>query len=91
MTTTDQEFEPSRQESLDGEWSARITVDPKICGGRPCIRGMRIRVSDIIELLADGVSFEKVLADFPYLQTDDLKAALRFAASAVDHRIIEAA
>lgn len=55
---------------------ARITVNPKQCGGRPCIRGMRIRVSDILDLLAVGLSFEQILEEMPDLEMDDLKAAL---------------
>ncbi len=59
---------------------ARITFNPAQCGGRPCIRGMRIRVSDILEMLAEGVSAENILADFPDLEPEDISAALRFAA-----------
>jgi uncharacterized protein (DUF433 family) len=62
----------------------RITFNPAQCGGRPCIRGMRIRVSDILEMLADGVSPETILADFPDLEPQDISAALRFAAKRVD-------
>lgn len=62
----------------------RITFNPAQCGGRPCIRGMRIRVSDILEMLADGVSSETILADFPDLEPEDISAALRFAAKRVD-------
>ncbi len=58
----------------------RITFNPAQCGGRPCIRGMRIRVSDILEMLAEGVAVETVLADFPSLEREDIAAALRFAA-----------
>jgi uncharacterized protein (DUF433 family) len=57
----------------------RITVNPSQCGGRPCIRGMRIRVSDVIDLLAVGLSREQVLVEFPDLQPGDVEAALRFA------------
>lgn len=63
---------------------ARITFNPAQCGGRPCIRGMRIRVSDILEMLADGVSAETILDDFPDLEPEDISAALRFAAKRVD-------
>lgn len=62
----------------------RITFNPGQCGGRPCIRGMRIRVSDILAMLADGVSTETILADFPDLEAEDIKACLRFAATRVD-------
>lgn len=62
----------------------RITSNPAICGGRPCIRGMRIRVSDVLEMLAAGVSQETVLADFPDLEADDIRACLLFAARRLD-------
>jgi len=68
----------SDQHQVPGE--ARITFNPAQCGGRPCIRGMRIRVSDILEMLAEGVSAETILADFPDLEPEDISAALRFAA-----------
>lgn len=58
----------------------RITSHPEVCGGRPCLRGMRIRVSDILEMLADGVTATEILADFPDLEPDDIKASLLFAA-----------
>ncbi|CAN5900813.1 DUF433 domain-containing protein [soil metagenome] len=63
----------------------RITVRPEQCGGRPCIRGMRIRVIDVLELLAAGESREQVLADFPYLEADDIAASLLYAARRLDH------
>jgi len=59
---------------------ARITVEPEKCGGRPCIRGLRIRVTDILGMLAAGVSHDEILRDFPYLEPDDIKAALAYAA-----------
>ena len=62
----------------------RITSDPEVCGGRPCIRGMRIRVSDILEMLASGVTSTEILADFPDLEADDIKACLKFAARRID-------
>ena len=62
----------------------RITSNPAICGGRPCIRGMRIRVSDVLEMLAAGASQETVLADFPDLEADDIRACLLFAARRLD-------
>lgn len=69
----------------------RITVDPAQCGGRPCIRGMRIRVSDILELLAAGESQERILADYPCLEPEDIKAALLYAARQFDHPVLKAA
>lgn len=62
----------------------RITFNPRQCGGRPCIRGMRIRVSDILDMLAEGVSEDQILIDFPDLERDDIKACLRFAAGRVN-------
>lgn len=58
----------------------RITSDPEICGGKPCIRGMRIRVTDILEMLAQGVSEAQILQDFPDLDQDDIRASLHYAA-----------
>ena len=62
----------------------RITVNPEQCGGRPCIRGMRIRVVDILDLFAAGLSAEQILEEMPDLERDDLKAALQYAARQVD-------
>jgi uncharacterized protein (DUF433 family) len=58
----------------------RITQTPGQCGGRPCIRGMRIRVSDILEMMSDNVTAEEILMDFPDLEPDDIQACLLFAA-----------
>lgn len=69
----------------------RITFNPNQCGGRPCIRGMRIRVKDILDLLAAGVSEAQILADFPYLEKEDIRAALTFVAAETDHPILVAA
>ena len=69
----------------------RISIDPEVCGGRPTIRGMRIRVQDIIELLASGASREEILDDYPYLENDDISAALQYAARYLNHTIIQAA
>ena len=59
---------------------SRITVEEGKCGGRPCIRGQRIRVSDVLELLAAGASYEEILADYPSLEREDILAALDYAA-----------
>jgi uncharacterized protein (DUF433 family) len=69
----------------------RISVDPEICGGRPCIRGTRVRVSDILDMIADGASPDEIVEGYPYLDKDDVAAALSYAARAVDHRIVQAA
>lgn len=66
----------------------RITIDPEICGGRPCIRGLRIRVKDVLDLLAAGASREEVLEDYPYLEAEDLVAVLQYAARQSDHRVL---
>lgn len=68
----------------------RITSDPQICGGRPIIRGMRIRVSDILDMLANGATRADILRDYPYLEDDDISAALDYAARASDHTLIQA-
>lgn len=62
----------------------RITIEPGKCGGKPCIRGMRIRVSDILEMLGDGVDIAEILADFPDLEREDILASLQFAARRSD-------
>lgn len=69
----------------------RITVDPEVCGGRPCIRGLRIRVMDILDMLADGASFEEILQDYPYLEPEDIRAALEYAARQADHPVVHVA
>jgi uncharacterized protein (DUF433 family) len=68
----------------------RITVDPEQCGGRPCIRGMRIRVTDVLDLFAAGLTGEQILDEMPDLEPDDLRAALHFAARWLDHPILVA-
>ena len=66
----------------------RISIDTGICGGRPHIRGTRVRVSDILDLFANGVSKSEILADYPYLCEEDMHAALAFGAAASNHRVI---
>jgi uncharacterized protein (DUF433 family) len=67
----------------------RITVDAGKCGGRPCIRGMRVRVTDILGMLAEGVSHDEILKDLPYLEAEDIKAALAYAARQADHAVLQ--
>ena len=69
----------------------RITMEAGKCGGRPCIRGMRIRVSDVLGMLAEGVSHAEILSDFPYLEEDDIRAALAYAARQTDHAVLQVA
>ena len=66
----------------------RITFIPGLCGGRPTIRGMRIRVSDILEMLAQGVPEAEILGDFPDLETEDIRECLHFAASRLDSALV---
>ena len=68
----------------------RITTNPEQCGGRPCIRGMRIRVIDVLDLFAAGLSASQILEEMPDLEMDDLKAALHYAARKLDHPVIAA-
>ena len=69
---------------------ARITINPAQCGGRPCIRGMRMRVKELLDLLAAGVSPETILLDYPYLEKEDIQAVLEFAAAQSDHVMLRA-
>jgi uncharacterized protein (DUF433 family) len=73
------------------KFAERITFNPNQCGGRPCIRGMRIRVKDVLDLLAANVPEREILADFPYLEADDIRACLEYAAQEMDHPILVAA
>ena len=68
----------------------RITVNPQQYGGRPCIRGMRMRVSDVLELLADGMSPDQIIREHPDLELEDIQACLRFASQRVSHPILAA-
>ena len=69
----------------------RITVNPKQCVGRPCIRGMRIRVKDVLDMLAAGVSQDEILKDYPYLEAADIQATLEFASANMDHPVLQTA
>jgi len=68
----------------------RITINPEQCGGRPCIRGMRIRVIDILDLYAAGLNAEQILDEMPDLEKEDLQAALQYAARRLDHPVLAA-
>lgn len=70
--------------------SERITVDPEQCGGRPCIRRLRIRVSDVLDLLANGLTPQQVLDELPDLELEDIRACLRFASRRLDHPVAAA-
>ncbi len=67
----------------------RITIETGKCGGRPCIRGLRIRVTDILELLSAGASFDEILKDYPFLEREDILAALDYAAYQTDHAVLQ--
>jgi len=67
----------------------RITFNPKQCGGRPCIRAMRIRVMDVLDLLASGVPEKEILEDYPDLQTEDIRACLKFASAQANHAVLQ--
>lgn len=69
---------------------ARITVDPAQCGGRPCVRGMRIRVGDVLDLFAAGLDAAQILDEMPDLEADDLKACLLYARRRIDHPLLAA-
>lgn len=69
---------------------SRITINPKQCGGRPCIRGMRIRVADVLDLFASGLNAEQILMEMPDLENEDLQAALQYAARKLNHPVLAA-
>ena len=69
----------------------RITVEPGKCGGRPCIRGTRFRVKDLLELLAAGASHEEILRDYAFLEPEDIQAALLYSARQADHVVLTGA
>jgi uncharacterized protein (DUF433 family) len=67
----------------------RITIEPGKCGGRPCIRGMRIRVTDVLQLLSAGAPYEEILEDYPDLEHDDILAAIEYAARQTDPVVLQ--
>lgn len=69
----------------------RITFNPKQCGGRPCIRGMRIRVVDVLDLLAAGVPENEILDDYPDLEAGDIRACLQYASAQANHSVLQPA
>lgn len=72
------------------DWRDRITHNPAQCGGRPCIRGMRIRVIDVLDLLAAGLSRQEILEELPDLESEDIDAAILYARSRLDHPVVAA-
>lgn len=71
--------------------NTRITSDPNVCGGKPCVRGLRIRVTDVLSLLAIGMSHQEVLDELPDLEEEDIKACLQYAIKQLNHPVIKAA
>lgn len=80
-----------QRRTSDDALLARISSDPRICGGRPCISGTRMRVVDIVEAIASGATAKELLRDFDYLSADDVAAALLYAARLADHRVVQTA
>lgn len=76
---------------VDPELLSRITIEPGKCGGRPCIRGKRLRVNDVLELLGAGATIEEILEDYAFLEREDVLAALQYAAHQTDHLILHVA
>jgi uncharacterized protein (DUF433 family) len=81
---------PLTEKSKLAALADRITVDPDQCGGRACVRGLRIRVTDVLDLLASGLSPDQVLEELPDLEGEDIFACLRFASRRLDHPIVAA-
>src|ERR1051326_5893893 len=73
---------------MSTELLKRITSNPRQCGGRPCIRGMRIRVKDVLDMLAGGATESEILQDYPYLEADDIRACLEYASMQIDHAVV---
>ena len=75
----------------NAELLQRITIEPGKCGGRPCIRGLRLRVADVLHLLSAGATFEEILADYPFLEREDILAAIEYAALQTEHIVLQSA
>jgi len=76
---------------MESELLKRITIEPGKCGGKPCIRGTRMRVRDVLELLAADAPVEEILRDYPQLERDDIRAAIAYAAQQTDHVVLKTA
>ncbi|MBV5305052.1 MAG: DUF433 domain-containing protein [Chlorobium sp.] len=72
------------------DWQKRITINPDQCGGRPCIRGLRIRVIDILDLMAAGLTSDEIIEELPDLEKGDILAALKYASQKLNHPVIAA-
>lgn len=93
MSAVRQIFQPLDQSKTPGtlpcmKHADRITFNPKQCGGRPCIRGMRIQVKDVLNLMAARVPEAEILADYPDLELEDIQACIEYAAAQVDHPVL---
>ena len=75
---------------MNSELLSRITIEPGKCGGRPCIRGFRLRVTDVLGLLSAGETHEQILADYEFLEPEDILACLEYAARQTDHVVLQA-
>lgn len=73
------------------KYANRITFDPEQCGGRPCIRNFRLRVTDVLQMLAGGATEQEIIEDFPFLESEDILACYEYAASQLDHSVVMAA
>ena len=73
------------------KFADRITFDPEQCGGRPCVRHYRIRVKDILDMLAGGASEQEILRDFAFLEPEDIRACLEYAAEHVNYPVLQGA
>jgi uncharacterized protein (DUF433 family) len=76
---------------MNAQLLKRITLEPGKCGGRPCIRGLRMRVTDVLQLLSAGASYEEILQDYPDLEREDILAAIEYAAVQADHVVLQGA
>lgn len=75
---------------MESDLLSRVTIDPGKCGGKPCLRGKRMRVSDVLDLLGAGATFEEILRDYTFLQREDILAAIVYAARQTDHLVLKA-
>ena len=79
---------PDSPTRSSAQLAERITVNPLQCGGRPCVRGLRVRVSDVLDLFAAGLNASAILEELPYLEPEDLQACLQYAAREVNHPVL---
>lgn len=84
-------FVSEKLTDMESDLLSRITIEPGKCGGKPCIRGKRMRVTDLLDLLAADAPFEEILRDYPFLERDDILAAIAYAARQADHVVLKTA